>query len=121
MPSRSNPNVPTSVKNRARSRKAGIKASVKSRGPIRVKTVTDPNQPVTEARSGVHRKKTNSSKAVRKIARRSHYATKRKEIEVDEVRKAGEGGVVEMTGLWMSKYQIREDGGLGKEFCRMRG
>lgn len=114
MPSRSNPNVPTSVKNRARSRKAGIKASVKSRGPVRVKAVTDPNQPVTEAKSGVHRKKTNSSKTVRKIARRSHYATKRKEIEVDEVRKAGEGGVVEMTGLWMSNVKLGRMGGLRK-------
>lgn len=72
--------------------------------------LTDPNQPVTESGSGVHRKKTNSSKAVRKIARRSNYATKRKEIEVDEVRKAGEGGTVEMTGLGPMSSLERENG-----------
>lgn len=95
MPSRSNPNVPTSVKNRARSRKAGLKAAVKARPAI---ASTDPDRPATKA--GVHHQKTNSSKTVRRIAKRSQYAITRKEAAAEEVRKAGEGGVVEMKGLW---------------------
>lgn len=67
---------------------------------------TDPGQPVTKSGSGVHRKKTASSKAVRRNEKRSHYAVKRKEAAEEEVRKAGEGGVVEMTGLWIQFNQF---------------
>lgn len=107
MPSRSNPNVPTSVKNRARSRKAGLKAAVKARGPRPVIDSTDPTQPVIKA--GVHRQRTNSSKAVRRIAKRSHYAITRKEEAVEEIRKAGEGGVVEMKGLWTLNFGLEDE------------
>lgn len=103
MPSRSNPNVPTSVKNRNRSRKAGLKAA---KGPRPTVARTDPGQPVTKSGSGVHRKKTASSKAVRRNEKRSYYAVKRKEAAEEEVRKAGEGGVVEMTGLWTQFNQF---------------
>lgn len=113
MPSRSNPNVPTSVKNRARSRKAGLKAAVKARPAV---ASTDPDRPAIKA--GVHHQKTNSSKTVRRIAKRSQYAITRKEAAVEEIRKAGEGGVVEMKGLWTFHVGL---GGLGMEIYGICG
>ncbi|KAL0640663.1 hypothetical protein Q9L58_000334 [Maublancomyces gigas] len=104
MPSRSNPNVPTSVKNRARSRKAGLKAAVKARPAI---ASTDPDRPVTKA--GVHHQKTNSSKTVRRITKRSQYAITRKEAAMEEVRKAGEGGVVEMKDVTVVRLSRRQE------------
>ncbi|KAI5849316.1 hypothetical protein DFP73DRAFT_452094, partial [Morchella snyderi] len=98
MPSRGNPNVPTSVKNRSRSRKAGVKASVKARArPIAARSATTETQ--TQSGSGVHRGRTLSAKKVRRTERRVGFAKQRKEEALDEVRKAGENGIVEMTDV----------------------
>lgn len=94
MPSRGNPNVPTSVKNRARSRKAGVKARTRL-----VAARSSPNEPVTKSGSGVHRGRTSSSKRDRKQGRKVIFAKLRKAAEEDETRKEGKGGIVEMTGL----------------------
>ncbi|KAL7271089.1 hypothetical protein RUND412_006177 [Rhizina undulata] len=107
MPSRNNPNLPSALKRRARSRKPSVRKVIGTRAVI---ARTQPGEPVSKAGSGVHHRKTDSTKKERKKLRNREYAKQRAlEMAADEMfKKTGEAEMKDISEVPLSKRQQKK-------------
>lgn len=107
MPTRNNPNLPSSLNKRVLShRRISVRARSRASAPARRPTVrSEPTAPRTVTFAGCVRGKTISTKKSKKVVRNRNYALERKkeDMAMELLKKAGE---VEMQGA-LAKCRMR--------------
>lgn len=101
MPSRNNPNLPSSLNRRVLShRRIAVRTKTRARTTTTTKnTRSAPTESIPKSFAGVVRGKTVSSKKVKKVARNKNYALERKK-EQQAVELLKTKGEVEMMGMF---------------------